>query len=93
MQSAAPKNSKLPFKGCMVCVSPVGGTLLMVLIYIVYCMVYTSIDAAMWVAGGVFCMAAIYETFLMSLITRHMLNRVNVIQESHRLCQDKQDQI
>jgi len=77
MQSAAAKNRKLPFKCRMVCVSLVGGTLLIALIYIIYYLGYISIEAAMWAGGGVFVAAAIYETFLMSLITRHMLNRVN----------------
>ena len=77
MQSATAKNSNLPFKCHMVCVSLVGGTLLIALIYIVYYLGYISIEAAMWAGGGVFIAAAIYETFLMSLITKYMLNRVD----------------
>jgi hypothetical protein len=61
----------------MVCVSLVGGTLLIAVIYIFYYLGYISIQTAMWAGGGVFVAAAIYETFLMSLITRHMLNRIN----------------
>ena len=77
MQSSTTKSSKLPFKCHMVCVSLVGGTLLIALIYLVYYLGYISIEAAMWAGGGVFIAAAIYETFLMSLITKHMLNRVD----------------
>jgi len=65
----------------MVCVSLVGGTLLIALIYIIYYLGYITIEAAMWAAGGVFVAAAIYETFLMSLITRHMLKSVNGMSE------------
>ena len=61
----------------MVCVSLVGGSLLIVLIYLVHYLGYLSIEAAMWAWGGVFFAAAIYEIFLMSLITRHMLNRIS----------------
>jgi len=38
---------------------------------------YISTDAALWAAAGVFIVAALYESFLLSLITRHMINRVN----------------
>jgi biotin transporter BioY len=82
MQSAMVKNSELPFKCRMVCVSLVGGTLSIGLIYLIYNMGYISIEAAMWAGGGVFIAAAIYETFLMSLITRHMLNRVKKSSEN-----------
>jgi len=77
MQSAADKNSKLPFKCRMVCVSLVGGSLVLVLIYMVYYMGYISAEAAIWAAAGVLTMAALYESFLLSLITRHMLSRLN----------------
>lgn len=75
------RSSRLPFKCRMVCVSLVGGTLLIALIYIIYYLGYITIEAAMWAAGGVFVAAAIYETFLMSLITRHMLKSVNGMSE------------
>jgi len=61
----------------MVCVSLVGGSLVLALIYIVYYMGYISAEAAIWAAAGVFIMAALYESFLLSLITRHMLTRLN----------------
>lgn len=71
------RNVRLPFKCRMVCVSLVGGTLSIALIYIIHYLGYITIEAAMWAAGGVFVAAAIYETFLMSLITRHMLKSIN----------------
>jgi hypothetical protein len=77
MQSTTAKNSKLPFKCRMVCVSLVGGSLSLVLIYIVYYMGYISTEAALWAAAGVFILVALYESFLLSLITRHMLNSLN----------------
>ena len=77
MQSTAAKNSTLPFRCRMVCVSLVGGTLLIALIYSIYYFGYISIETAVWAWGGVFIAAAIYETFLMSLITRHMLNSIS----------------
>jgi hypothetical protein len=42
-----------------------------------YYMGYISSEAALWAAAGVFVMAAIYESFLLFLITRYMLNKVN----------------
>jgi biotin transporter BioY len=77
MLSTTSKSSELPFKCRMVCVSLVGGTLLIAIIYLFYYFGFISIEAAMWAGGGVFIAAAIYETVLMSLITRYMLGRVN----------------
>lgn len=77
MQSATTENSKLPFRCRMLCVSLIGGSVALALIYIIYYMGYISIGTALWAAAGVFIIAALYESFLLSLITRHMLNRVN----------------
>ena len=71
------KNSKLPFRCRMLCISLVGGSLVLALIYIIYFMGYISTETALWAAAGVFIVAALYESFLLSLITRHMLKRVN----------------
>jgi len=60
----------------MVCVSLIGGSLLIVLIYISYYFGYLSIEAAILAVGAVFIAAAVYETLLVYLITRHMLNSV-----------------
>jgi hypothetical protein len=77
MQNTTTQNSKLPFKCRMVCVSLVGGSLILTLIIFFYYMGYISPEAALWAAASVFVMAAIYESFLLFLLTRHMLNRVN----------------
>ena len=77
MQSVADKKSKLPFRCRMVCVSLVGGSLVLVLIYMIYYMGFISAESAMWAAAGVFILAAFYESFLLSLITRHMLSGLN----------------
>lgn len=77
MQNTATQSSNLPFGGRMLCVSVVGGSLLLMLIISLYYMDYISSEAALWAAAGVFVMAAIYESFLLFLITRYMLNKVN----------------
>ena len=73
MQNATTQNSKLPFKCRMLCVSLVGGSLMLVLVFLLYYMEYISIEVAGWAAAGIFVAAAIYETFLLTLVTRHML--------------------
>jgi len=77
MQNITTQSSKLPFKCRMVCVSLVGGTLILMLIIFLYYMGFISPEVALWAAAGVFVMAAIYESSLLFLLTRHMLNRVN----------------
>jgi len=77
MQNTTVKNSKLPFKCPMLCISLVVGSLALALIYVIYYMGYISTETALWAAAGVFIVAALYESFLLSLITRHMLNSVN----------------
>ena len=77
MQGAADNNSKLPFKCRMTCLSLVGGSLVLAIIYIVFYMGYISAVAALWAAGGVFVLAALYESCLLSLIARQMLNKLN----------------
>ncbi len=77
MQNITTQSSKLPFKCRMVCVSLIGGTLILMLIIFLYYMDFISPEAALWAAAGVFVMAAIYESFLLSLIAKYMLNSVN----------------
>ena len=76
MQAVAAGNSKLPFKCRMVCISLIVGSLMLVLVYIVYYLGLISTETAIWAAAIVFILAALYESFLLSLITRHMLNSV-----------------
>jgi len=42
-----------------------------------YYMGYISIETAGWTAAGIFTAAALYEIFLLTLITRYMLNGDN----------------
>lgn len=77
MRTTSSQNSKLPFRCHMVCVSLVVGTLLLFLIILLYRLEYISPPVALWSAAIVFVSAAIYETFLLYLLTRDMLNRVN----------------
>jgi len=46
---------------------------MLVLVFLLYYMGYISIEVAGWAAAGIFVAAAIYESFLLTLITRHML--------------------
>ena len=77
MENTCSKNSKIPFKCRMVCVSLIGGSLVLVLIFLIYYMGHISIETAIWISGAVFFSLAIYESFLLSLLTRNMINRVN----------------
>jgi len=77
MRNCTTQNSKLPFKCRMLCVSLVGGSLLLVLVFLAYYMGYISIETAGWTAAGIFTAAALYEIFLLTLITRYMLNGDN----------------
>ncbi len=75
MQSSTAQYSKLPFHCRMVCVSLVGGSLLLVFVFLLYYLDFISIEVAGWAAAAIFMAAALYETFLLTLITRHMLNQ------------------
>jgi len=70
-RTAAPR--QLPFRWGLVCLSLVVGSLLLVLLFVLYAQGYLSIEAAAWIAFGIFAGAALYETLLLSLITRHLL--------------------
>lgn len=77
MQNATTQNSKLPFKCRMLVVSLASASLMLIIILLLSYTAYISTEVAIWAAVGVFFAAAIYESFLFSLITRHMLNTVN----------------
>jgi len=77
MYNATPENRKLPFNCRVLCFSLGGATLLLTLVFSLHYLGYISIEAAIWAAVGVFVAAAAYESFLMSLIARHMLSSVN----------------
>ena len=71
MQNITTQNSKLPFRCRMLCVSLVGGSLILTLVFLAYYMGYISIEAAVWAAASVTVVAAIYESFLLFLIARY----------------------
>ena len=77
MQNTTTQNSRLPFNCRMLCVSLGGASIMLTLIFSLYYVDYISAEVAIWAAVGVFVMAAIYESFLLSLIARYMLNSVN----------------
>jgi len=77
MQNTCTDNSQLPFKCRMVCVSLIGGSLTLVLIFLIYYMGYISIEAALWASMVAFIILATYESFLLSLIARHMIKEIN----------------
>ena len=77
MQNTYTDKSQLPFKCRMLCVSLIGGSLALVFIFSIYYMGYISIEAAIWVSMGLFITLAIYESFLLSLVTKHMIKETN----------------
>ncbi|MCP4074757.1 MAG: hypothetical protein GY744_01055 [Gammaproteobacteria bacterium] len=77
MQNNKVQNSKLPFRCRMVCVSLVGGSLLLAFVFLLFYIDFISIEVALWVAAVIFVSIAIYESILLSLITRCMINGIN----------------
>ncbi len=77
MQKNTIQNSKLPFRCRMVCVSLVGGSLLLVFVFLLFYINLITIEAALWTAMVIFISIAIYESILLSLITRCMINGIN----------------
>jgi len=74
MQNNTVQNSKLPFRCRMVCVSLVGGSLLLAFVFLLFYINFISIEVALWVAAVIFVSIAIYESILLSLITRSMMS-------------------
>ena len=77
MQNTTTKNSKPPFNCYMLCVSLIGASVMLILIFLFYFMDLISTEVAMWASVSVFFLAAIYEIYLVSLVTRHMIKSVN----------------
>jgi len=77
MKNTCTDNSQLPFKCSMACVSLIGGSMALVIIFSIYYLGYISTEAAIWISMVVFIMLAIYESFLVSSITRHMIKGIN----------------
>lgn len=77
MQHCADQNRKLPFKCRMLCVSLAIASICLTAIILLFSMNYISTDVAIWATVGVFVAAAIYESFLLSLVVRHMLKSID----------------
>ena len=77
MQSKCKKNSELPFKCRWVCVSLIGGSLALVVIYSLYYVSYISIETAIGLAMGIFVLIAIYESYLFFRLTMFMSGKIN----------------
>jgi len=77
MQTTCKKNSQLPYKVRMVCVTLIGGSLTLAIIFIIYYMGFITAETAIWVSMVAFILFAVYESMLFTLITRHMINDLN----------------
>jgi len=76
MQNATIQNTKLPFRCRMLCVSLAIASIMLTIIFSLYYVDYISTEVAIWSTVAVFVVAAIYESFLLSLVARYMLNSV-----------------
>lgn len=77
MPQSSTQSSKLPFHCHMLWISLLGATFILAIIYELAQNQYISGDTAIWSAVWVFTAAAVYETFLFSLITRHMMKKLD----------------
>ncbi len=77
MQPTATQKETLPFKCRMLCISLAGASLLLILIFLLNYLDYISTVTAIWAATGVLITAAIYESYLLSVVTKFMLDRLN----------------
>jgi hypothetical protein len=77
MQNTCKKNRQLPYKCRWVCVSLIGGSLTMVFIFYISYLGYISTKTAIWVSMGFFILIAVYESFLIFSLTRHMSGEIN----------------
>ena len=67
-------NNKLPFKCRALCISLAGASFMLTLDFVLHYIGYISAETAMWTAAGIFLVAAIYESFLLSLVVKYMFN-------------------
>ncbi len=77
MKNTTIKNCKLPFRYYMLCISLAGASVLLILIFLFYFMEIISTEVAIYASISVFFLAAIYEIYLVSLLTMHLLKSVN----------------
>ncbi len=76
MKNTCNNNSELPFKCRWVCVSLIGGSIILAFVFYLFHAGYITIDTAIWVSMGVFILIAIYESFLFFSLTKFMGNKV-----------------
>ena len=81
MQKTTTQNKVLPFRCPMLCVSLAIASLMLIIIISLYSMDYISNEVAMWATFGVFLVAAIYESALVFILVRHM---INMVPKSHK---------
>lgn len=84
MQQSTTQNRKLPFNCRMLCVSLVVASVLLAVIISLYIVNYISMEVAIWATVGVFVAAAIYESFLLSLVAKYMFKSIEKYPEKPR---------
>ncbi|MCW8881711.1 MAG: hypothetical protein OQK92_05300 [Sedimenticola sp.] len=67
------RSSKLPYSYHMLWVSLAVSLLVLTPIYFLHNAGYLSTEITVWITMGVILSAAIYESFLLYILTRHML--------------------
>jgi hypothetical protein len=77
MENVYSDYKQLPFKCRAACVSLIGGSLILSFIFFIYYLGYISIETTIGVSMGVFIILAIYESYLLSSLTRHMMKDMN----------------
>jgi len=77
MQDLPLERRKLPYSCPVLCVSLGGASLLLLLIYLCFGLGYLSAETAIWLAIGVFVLAAAYESSLVFIMTRHMIGKIS----------------
>lgn len=74
MQNTTTQNSKLPFSCSILCVSLASLAIVVLILTPVlslYRMGYISTEVTVWVATGIFVVAAIFGSYMLFLITRY----------------------
>ncbi len=77
MRNITKKKSKLPFNSYLLCVSLVSASILLILIFLLHFMSLISTKIAIWASICVFLLAATYEIFLVSLLTKFIFRSIN----------------
>lgn len=84
------KQDSLPFKSRMLALSLAVASLLLGILYVLARTGYLAAETAIWAAVGVFVIAAIYESYLFSLVTRHMMQKLGAEPKKPRTGKSKQ---